>query len=313
MLFGFYPTNILDNIFLILTNPSFWIYFGVVVFLVALERVITWIMKRAVQRANLPKNAANSLLVAVRLIIVIVIVVTAVPFLGFFLPSELLVAITASLSTAIALFVSFSLSNVVAGIYIFFTRPFAVGDYVTIGNYEGIVEEISINYTTLYSPSKMFVTLPNQTVINSSIINYKLKERLYEGEYLKKIKEEIVKKEKASQIKERRDIREKLLKGAGLRQVASIFKDLKIYGYNFDLGVKFDDYVEGKTDLYLHKVANKWKKEFGYTPTFILWKIDTFSLVFRFIITVDEPNKIIEKRDCFMRDILEAIKSAKKG
>ncbi|MEM2144758.1 MAG: mechanosensitive ion channel [Candidatus Jordarchaeaceae archaeon] len=313
MLFGFYPTNIWEDIFLILTNPGFWVYLGIVVFLVALERVITWATKRAVKQANLPKNAANSLLVAVRLIIVIVIVVAAFPFLGFLIPSELLVAITASLSTAIALFVSFSLSNVVAGVYLFFTRPFAVGDYVTIGNYEGIVEEISINYTTLYSPSKMFVTLPNQTVIHSSIINYRLKEGLHEGEYLKKIREEIAKKEKSSQIKEKRGIRRRLFERSELQQVASIFKNLKIYGYNFEVSVRLDDYVEGKTDLHFYKVANKWKKEFGYTPTFMLWKIDASSLIFRFIITVDEPNKIIEKRDNFIRDILEAIKSVKKS
>jgi hypothetical protein len=288
-------------------------YIGVVVLLVALERVVTWVTRRAVKQANLPKNAANSLLVVVRLIVVIVIVVAAFPLFGVLLPSELVVAITASLSTAIALFVSFSLSNVVAGIYIFFTRPFAVGDYVTIGNYEGIVEEISINYTTLYSPSKMFVILPNQTVINSSIINYRLKERLQEGEYLKKVKEEIAKKEKLSQRREKSGIGGRLLKGSELQQITSIFKEMKLYGYNFDVGVRFDDYMGGKTDLHFDKVVNKWKKEFGYTPFYQLWKIDTFSLVFRFIITVDEPNKIIEKRDYFIRDILEAIKSTKKG
>lgn len=312
LLFGFYPTSIWDYLLLLLTNPGFWVYMGVVVLLMALERVVTWMTKRAVKQANLPKNAANSMLVVVRLVIVIVIFVAAFPFLGFLIPSELVVAITASLSTAIALFVSFSLSNVVAGIYIFFTRPFAVGDYVTIGNNEGIVEEISINYTTLYSPSKIFVTLPNQTVINSSIINYRLKEGLHEGDYIKKVKEEVAKKEKLSQIKEKRDIRRRLLKGSELKQIASIFKDMKIYGYNFDVGVRFDDYVEGKTDLHFDKVANKWKKEFGYTPIYMLWKIDTFSLVFRFTITVDEPNKIIEKRDYFIRDILEAVKSTKK-
>jgi len=67
------------------------------------------------------------------------------------IPSEIVVTLTASLTTTITLFVSFSLTNVVAGIYLFATRPFSVGDYVSIGDVEGLVKEISVNFTRLYS------------------------------------------------------------------------------------------------------------------------------------------------------------------
>ncbi|RLI99121.1 MAG: hypothetical protein DRP00_00135 [Candidatus Aenigmatarchaeota archaeon] len=60
-------------------------------------------------------------------------VTAASPLFGVFIPSELLAALTASLATAFALFLSLSLQNVVAGIYILVTQPFSVGDYVRIG------------------------------------------------------------------------------------------------------------------------------------------------------------------------------------
>jgi len=311
LLFGFYPTEPLDNIILILSSPGFWVYLVFLVILMLLERVITWVSRRAVTSVNLPKSAANNLIVSVRLILLIAAIVAAFPLFGFLIPENLLVAITASLSTAIALFASFSLSNVVAGIYIFFTRPFAVGDYVTIGTYEGIIEEISINYTTLYSPSKMFVTLPNQTVINSPILNYKLKERLHEGEYLKAVRAEAFEKEKAARKKEKGVIKRQLFGRREVETIASIFRDMKIYGYSFDLGVRIDDYAGGKIESNFARIVKKWKPEFGYTPWYLVWKIDGPILTFRFIITVDDPTKIIEYRDNFMKELLEAVSPKK--
>jgi hypothetical protein len=276
------------------------------------ERIITWAARRAVRLVNLPKQAANSMLVVVRLIIVIAIVVSALPLLGVIIPSDVATALAASLSTAFALFASFSLSNVVAGIYVFFTRPFAVGDYVTIGSYEGIVEEISINYTTLYTPSKMFVTLPNQTVINSTIINYKLKDRIHEGTYLKTVKQEAMEKEKAARRKEKSTIKKGLFRRREVETISTIFKEMKIYGYNLDVGVNLSDYNAGKIEANFAKIVKKWKPEFGYTPIYQIWQITSGSVTYRFIITVDDPTKIIDYRDELIKDLLEAV-SVKKS
>ncbi|WXG42202.1 MAG: mechanosensitive ion channel domain-containing protein [Candidatus Freyarchaeum deiterrae] len=302
-----FTDNPWDWLYFVLTNRGLWIWIALVVVLVFAERIITWSARRAVKQVNLPKTAANSLLVVVRLIIVLSIVVTALPLLGVIIPAEVATALAASVSTAIALFASFSLSNVIAGIYIFFTRPFAVGDYVTIGLYEGIIEEISINYTTLFSPSKMFVTLPNQTVINSSIINYRLKERVHEGEYLKSIKQEALEKEKAARKKEKSTIKKGFLRRHEVETIATIFKEMKIYGYNLDIGVRTDDYISGKIEANFNRVIKKWKPEFGYTPSFLVWKVDAGSIIFRFIITVDDPTKIIDNRDELIKDLLEAV------
>ena len=37
------------------------------------------------------------------------------------------------------------------------SQPFKVKDYVKIGDLEGRVEEISINYTSLYTPARAFL------------------------------------------------------------------------------------------------------------------------------------------------------------
>jgi small-conductance mechanosensitive channel len=44
-------------------------------------------------------------------------------------------------------------------------------DYVKIGDYEGQVEEITINYTKLYTPTFNMLQIPNVQVLNSRILN----------------------------------------------------------------------------------------------------------------------------------------------
>ena len=54
-----------------------------------------------------------------------------------------------------------TINNIVAGFYVIASRHFRVGDYVKIGDVEGQVEEISINYTKLYTPSFNLLVVPN--------------------------------------------------------------------------------------------------------------------------------------------------------
>lgn len=52
------------------------------------------------------------------------------------------------------------------------TRPFVVRDYVKVGDVEGEVREITINYTKIYTPAYNFVEIPNRKVLDATILNY---------------------------------------------------------------------------------------------------------------------------------------------
>lgn len=64
-----------------------------------------------------------------------------------------------------------TINNIVAGFYILITQPFEVKDYVKIGDVEGQVEEITINYTNLYTPTFNLLKVPNTQVMNSRVLN----------------------------------------------------------------------------------------------------------------------------------------------
>jgi len=71
-----------------------------------------------------------------------------------------------------------TLGAVLAGFVLMFSRPFKIGDWVTVGDHEGTVTEISIMSTRLRSFDGEVVTLPNDTVRSGSVVDHSRRNRL---------------------------------------------------------------------------------------------------------------------------------------
>jgi small-conductance mechanosensitive channel len=63
------------------------------------------------------------------------------------------------------------LANLAAGVQLALTQPFRLGDRVTVGELDGVVEEIKLSYTVLRRDDGRRVFLPNEQLIASSIVN----------------------------------------------------------------------------------------------------------------------------------------------
>lgn len=72
----------------------------------------------------------------------------------------------------IALAMQGILGNVVAGLTIIFTRPFHVGDYISIVKEDGVVLDISIFNTTLGHTDQSRVVIPNRKIVGEILHNY---------------------------------------------------------------------------------------------------------------------------------------------
>jgi hypothetical protein len=86
---------------------------------------------------------------------------------------ELFIGAAALLGTAIGFASSTTIGNFISGLYLLVTNPFSVGDYVMIPSLkiEGIVEEISINYTKILTPNGIHVGISNQKLLGAAIHN----------------------------------------------------------------------------------------------------------------------------------------------
>lgn len=82
------------------------------------------------------------------------------------------------LAAAIGLAANETLSALLAGFQLMFSRPFEIGDWVQIEEQEGIVTDITIFTTRIETFSGKYVMLPNDVVSSNTIINIGRKGRL---------------------------------------------------------------------------------------------------------------------------------------
>jgi small conductance mechanosensitive channel len=86
-----------------------------------------------------------------------------------------LLPLIAGLSIAgagIALAMQGVLGNVVAGLTIIFTRPYRVGDFISIQKEEGEVLDVSLFSTVLGHPDLSRVVIPNRKIVGEILHNY---------------------------------------------------------------------------------------------------------------------------------------------
>jgi len=142
----------------------------VVVGAVVAERLVRRAVKNYSQRIELDEHVENLLRLVSRLVIYLVALFLI--FTVFRVDFGALLAISTFSGAAIGFASTQTLGNFFAGIYTIVTKPFLVGDYVAIGENEGLVKEITINYTRLHTPAHNILRIPNREVLNSEITVY---------------------------------------------------------------------------------------------------------------------------------------------
>lgn len=104
------------------------------------------------------------------LLIMVVFVIMALQNLGVeLLP---LIAGLGVAGAGIALAMQGVLGNVVAGLSIIFSKPFRVGEYISIVGEEGMVDDVSLFTTRLSHPDRSYVVIPNRKIVGEVLHNY---------------------------------------------------------------------------------------------------------------------------------------------
>jgi len=71
-----------------------------------------------------------------------------------------------------------TLSGFLSGFVILFARPFEIGDWIRVGDREGIVTDITMYNTQIRTFNEEHVLVPNDTVTEDEIVNYSKTDRL---------------------------------------------------------------------------------------------------------------------------------------
>lgn len=117
------------------------------------------------------ETPVRALLVSIaRIVVLALFAIMALQNLGIeLLP---LIAGLGVAGAGVALAMQGILGNIVAGLTIIFTRPFHVGDYISIAQEEGEVLDISLFSTTLGHADRSKVVIPNRKIVGEILHNY---------------------------------------------------------------------------------------------------------------------------------------------
>jgi small conductance mechanosensitive channel len=132
-------------------------------------KVISRYLDRVGARLEIDSHGLNSIRLIVR--VITILLATSILFTIYQLPTDLFVGGSALVGAIVGFGSSQTINNVAAGFYVLLSRPFRVKDYVKIGDVEGQVEEIGINYTKLYTPSFNMLLIPNTQVMSNRVLN----------------------------------------------------------------------------------------------------------------------------------------------
>ena len=136
-----------------------------------LVKLLLRILRKSFERSKLDPSVAGFFISAVKIVLNVLIVLTAASIVGFQITSFITILGTAGVTLGLAL--QGSLSNLAGGLLILILKPFRVGDYIGENNThcEGTVVSIDIFYTRLITFDNKSVVIPNGNISNTSLVN----------------------------------------------------------------------------------------------------------------------------------------------
>jgi small-conductance mechanosensitive channel len=255
--------------------------------------LVTNLMRRSLHAAGMGPEAATGIGMVLRLVFFIAGIMIVVS--AFEANLATILSLTAIFGTALGLAFSQALGNIVSGLYVLTARPFRVGDYVRIGTVEGVVREVTLNYTRILMADESIQLVPNSKVVGSEVTNFRIDvEKLIESRQ-EEVQISVDEGRGSSYIR-------KIDKA--LDRLKDMATDMEAYRYTFDLTIHMsrDHQVMRK---HFDKICDKYESIFLDRPTYIVWAKPSAAVTYRFAFITEDPLVIVHKSNEFMNDLLE--------
>lgn len=123
------------------------------------------------ERKKVDPLLVGFIMAVVRWALVFIILITALSCLGVNIAPYVAVLGAGTLGVSLAL--QGPISNFGAGLVIILTRPFTLGDTITVKGFSGVVKEVKLGFTRLVTEDNELVTVPNRHIVGEIQINSK--------------------------------------------------------------------------------------------------------------------------------------------
>ena len=149
------------------------LFLGIFVFGVVLviTRSLQWLLaERILPQTKMDSGMRHSIKTAVGYVGLLIAFSMAITTLGIDLSNLALVA--GALSVGIGFGLQNIVSNFVSGLILLVERPIKAGDWVVIGNNEGLVKRINVRATEITTFQKASVIIPNAELVSTAVVNW---------------------------------------------------------------------------------------------------------------------------------------------
>ena len=298
---------------------------SIAIMLIVYKLIFKSLNRRITLQGSTP-DVYNGLKFFIRLIIGIILILLIMNFLN--VQSSYLLIVTGIIISAISFASVNAITNFIAGAWILIVRPFTIGDYISINGVDGIVTEISLNYTKLKSIDETIFLLPNINCINTNIINHTVSKDWLQ-QHIKRLNqtqhklETFLKEHEKEQFDVLQEVKEEL---SIMRETLGVMQDSeqsffaieeqnreishskyvhkhKIVRYVLELNL---DKNVSRNDRLFDEICQKWTKRFLIKPQWQLYGADFYAF-YRFIILTPDPEFLIQYQSEFIKDIYTAV------
>jgi small-conductance mechanosensitive channel len=289
-----------------------FLYVCIQAFLIVLYQLISFLVKtRSKKLRKFSPDLVNGIKFMIRIGITILSIAAFIAFLA--IPEDTIYLIVGIATTAIVFASVKSINNFIAGVWITMSRPYSVGDYIKIKDVEGIVTEVSLNYTKIMHRSNNITQIPNLECLKSKITNYTIDIDYYHEkinrleDLLKKHEpEEQIYKDMDNELQELLQVKEEYKKvqeslearkkDKKLPKPSKFVRKNKLVRYTFMIAL---DKKPKRNSKLLDELCKKYYDRFRITPD---WKIVglRYKIDYMFVITTPNPEDIIALYDDFV-------------
>lgn len=133
-------------------------------------RIVMKLVDKALEKTGLEKTAHKLIRTVIRVMLYGLLVLIAADKLGLDVTG--IVALASVLTLAVSLSVQNTLTNLISGFTLLYTKPFVIGHLVEIAGQSGTVQEIGLTYTKLITVDNKCISIPNGNVTSAQIVNY---------------------------------------------------------------------------------------------------------------------------------------------
>jgi small conductance mechanosensitive channel len=139
-------------------------------------RILKFLLARVTHRAGVELTAATFLVMVLKYVVLIVGLVMALQELG--LNVTTILEGVGIVGIALGFAAKDTLSNIIAGFFLFWDKPFVIGDLIEVSDEYGEVREITLRSTRIVTVDGKLISIPNSVVVNTKVRSYTMSPHL---------------------------------------------------------------------------------------------------------------------------------------